>query len=231
MSELPLLFAFSAGMAASVNPCGFIMLPALIAFMLGDAPDAAAEPALRRAGRGLLVGLATTVGFVGLFAVVGFVLALGGRALVTLFPWAGLAVGVGLVLTGVWLLATGHALGLPLAARVRLPLRRGLGGGLLFGVAYGAASLGCTLPIFLIVVGQALAAEGLVAALGQFVAYALGMGFVLLVVSLATALVEDAMLRISKAVVPLVQRLGALLLIAAGGYLVQYWWPLLGALR
>jgi cytochrome c biogenesis protein CcdA len=232
MNELPLLFAFSAGMAASVNPCGFIMLPALVAFMLGDG-EAKAAPAgpLRRVGRGLLVGLATAGGFVLLFALVGLVLSLGGRALVATFPWAGLAVGAGIALLGVWLLLTGRSFGLPYVERLRLPLRRGPGGGLLFGIAYGACSLGCTLPIFLIVVGQALAAHGLAGAVVQFVVYALGMGLVLLVVSLATALAQDTVYRVSRRLVPVVQRVGAVLLIAAGGYLVVYWWPFLGVIR
>ncbi|MBI4507190.1 MAG: cytochrome c biogenesis protein CcdA [Chloroflexi bacterium] len=232
MSELPLLFAFSAGMAASVNPCGAIMLPALVAFLLGD-PGAKGAPRvpLLRAARGLLVGLATAAGFVVIFAAVGLVLSLGGRALVAAFPFTGLAVGAGLALLGVWMLLAGGSLHVLPLQRLSVPLRPGVGGAFVFGIAYGACSLGCTLPIFLIVVGQALAAQGLAGAVVQFVVYALGMGLVLLLVSLATVLSQDTVQRWANALLPLVQRVGALLLIAAGGYLVTYWWPYLGVIR
>ena len=43
-SFLPLGFAFAAGMVATVNPCGFVMLPAFLTMYLtdqqGDASDA-----------------------------------------------------------------------------------------------------------------------------------------------------------------------------------------------
>lgn len=232
MTQLPLLFAFSAGMAASVNPCGFIMLPALVAFLLGDpAAKGAPKAPLLRAGRGLLVGLATTAGFVVIFAAVGLVLSLGGRALVVAFPYAGLAIGAALALLGVWLLLTGSSVHVAVLQRLPVPLRPGVGGAFVFGIAYGACSLGCTLPIFLIVVGQALAAQGLAGAVVQFVVYALGMGLMLLLVSLTTVLAQDTVQRLSNALLPLVQRVGALLLIATGGYLVLYWWPFLGVIR
>jgi len=33
--DAPLAFAFGAGMVATVNPCGFAMLPAYLSFFLG----------------------------------------------------------------------------------------------------------------------------------------------------------------------------------------------------
>lgn len=45
---------------------------------------------------------------------------------------------------------------------------RSLGGYAACGTAYGLASLGCTLPVFLAVVGTSLQLHGLAAAIGQF---------------------------------------------------------------
>jgi threonine/homoserine/homoserine lactone efflux protein len=67
-----------------------------------------------------------------------------------------------------------------------------------------------------------------VAALLLFLAYGLGMGAVLMGVTLGAALFKGAVARALKQVVPYVERLSAVLLIAAGGYIVYYW---LGALR
>jgi cytochrome c biogenesis protein CcdA len=101
--------------------------------------------------------------------------------------------------------------------------RRTLGNVFLFGVAYAVASLSCTLPIFLVVVGSALATRGIWVAIAQFLTYALGMGTVLVLLTVSTALFREAVARWLRGAVPLVHRLSALFLIGAGGYLLYYW--------
>src|SRR5438045_2467185 len=79
---------------------------------------------------------------------------------------------------GVWLALSGRGLGILAASQAlgRVELRNSPGSQFLFGVGYAVCSLACTLPIFLVVAGSALAAHGVVGAAAQFVAYALGMG-------------------------------------------------------
>ncbi len=223
MFDLPLAYAFAAGLAASVNPCGFMMLPAFAAYRLGvqEGPRPLA-PTLLAAAQ---LALVATVGFVVVFAATGVVLGLGGRALLASFPWAGLGVGVILAALGVWLLVGGRSLGLAAVRRVQFRPRGGILGTFLFGIGYAVASLGCTLPIFLVVVGGALSSDGLVPALATFVSYALGMGAVLTAVALATALSKGLLVRGLKAVAPYAERIGALMLIGVGLYLIAYWLP------
>jgi cytochrome c-type biogenesis protein len=226
MIELPLAYSFAAGMAATVNPCGFVMLPTLVSYYLGT-KDAgyAASSITQRTASALGLGLAATSGFVALFAVVGVTVSAGGHALVAAFPWFGLGIGALLVLMGIWLVLSGRSLGVGLLHRIQPPTQRSPFGLFLFGVAYGTASLSCTLPIFLVVVGGALATSGPAAGVLQFIGYALGMGAVLIAVSVATALSQGAIVRGFRALVPAVERLGAVLLVGAGVYLVIYWWP------
>src|SRR5579883_1320793 len=133
-------------MAATVNPCGFVMLPGLVSFYLGvkDGQAEAAEPRwVLRLGRGALFGFAATAGFVLLFGVVGLAISAGAQKLAALFPLVGLLVGVALVATGVWLLVTRRVLGMAAVHKVHLPQGSGLPGVFLYGLAYGLASLGC----------------------------------------------------------------------------------------
>ena len=220
---LPLGYAFAAGMVATVNPCGVLLLPSLVAFYLSR--DAAAPSGLERAGRALLLGLMATLGFVLLFALVGAVIGLGGRALVEAFPIGGLLVGVALTALGAWLALTGRELGILAASRAlgHVQLSTDLRALFLFGVAYALTSLSCTLPIFLVVAGSALARGGLLGALGQFVSYALGMGLVLTAVALGAAFFQGAVARSVRRLVPYVHRLAAAFLIGAGLFLVNYW--------
>jgi cytochrome c biogenesis protein CcdA len=223
-SLLPFGYAFAAGMVASVNPCGVLLLPSLVAFYLGQT-GAARSSALDRAGRALLLGVTATVGFVAIFAVVGTIFALGGHALGNAFPIAGLLVGIILAGLGGWLALTGRELGLLAASQSmgRVRLTGDARSMFTFGVAYAIASLACTLPVFLVVVGSALATRGTAGAALQFVSYALGMGCVLTVVVVSAALFQGFVARSIRRIVPYVHRVSASFLIGAGIFLVKYW--------
>lgn len=224
-AALPLGYAFGAGMVASVNPCGFLMLPAFGTYYLGlEGAEEERRPALVRAAQAVGLGLMATLGFVALFGMVGLVLALVGRGLTAYFPYGGLLIGVGLVVLGVWLLVSGHSLGILAASRVQ----PAFGGGhvasvFLFGIAYGIGSLACTLPVFLVVVGTALVSRGLVEALGQFVSFGLGMGLVLTLVTLGVAFFKGVVTGRLRRLLPHVHRVSAVLVLLAGLYVVYYW--------
>ncbi|MDR7417191.1 MAG: cytochrome c biogenesis protein CcdA [Armatimonadota bacterium] len=223
LSWLPVGYAFAAGMVAAVNPCGILLLPSLAAYAL--AREAPGTPG-RRAARALAFGGLGTLGFVLLFGAAGLAIGAGGYVLARAFPYGGLLIGVALVLLGTWLALSGREFGLPVASRVWERTRPG--NDLLsffgFGVAYGICSLACTLPVFLAVVGSAVASGSWLAAAGRFLGYAVGMGTVLTAVLVGVAFFEAAVHRWVRAVVPYVHRLAAAFLIGAGIFMVGYWW-------
>lgn len=213
-----LAFAFFAGTVATANPCGFALLPAFLARQLGVDGDAGG---LREGvARALAVGAVTTAGFLLVFGGVGTGISLGGRWLIQAMPWAALAIGIALVVAGVAVLV-GRRVGLTLPAPVPRP-----GGGIastfLFGVGYSTASLSCTLPIFLAVVGTGITGSFLGSAL-NFVAYAAGMGTILTALAVGAALSRGGLAAGVRRLLPYVTRLSAALLLAAGGYIVYYW--------
>ena len=223
-SLLPFGYAFGAGMVASVNPCGFFMLPAFGTYYLRT-QDPGFEQAhiLLRLLRAVYLGSIASAGFVLLFGVVGLALSLGGQSLIRVFPWAGLLIGIALAGTGLWLLLSHNDIGIYAASRIRAPLGGNIGNVFLFGIAYGISSLSCTLPIFLVVVGTALNSGGLVNGLTQFVSYGLGMGLVLVLVTVSMAVFRGALTSRLQALLPYIHRVGAVFLLAAGIYLIYYW--------
>ena len=222
MPDIPVIYAFSAGMVATVNPCGFAMLPAYIAYHLGMADESRSPVA--RATHGALMGIIATLGFVTLFGSIGLVISTGGRFVIRFFPYWGLTVGFVLILLGLFLLVTRRHLGIIAAGRWQGPKTiQGVRGFYLFGLGYGLASLSCTLPIFLVVVGSALAAGGIVSGTIQFVSYALGMGAILLGVTLSVVFFKTAVSTGARIFMPYVQRVGAVALVGAGSYLIYYW--------
>jgi cytochrome c biogenesis protein CcdA len=221
---LPVGYAFAAGMVASVNPCGFLMLPTYISYHLGTQEESYYDqPAARRAWKALTLGLVATAGFLAILALVGAVIAAGGQWLIRAFPFAGVAIGGGMVLLGIYLLMTHRSLGIMAASRVAVSPQRNLRNVFLFGIAYAVGSLSCTLPIFLVVVGSSLAGEGLASSFAQFIGYGLGMGTILIAVTVGTALFRGKVSRWLRRPMPYVHRVSALFLAGAGAYLVCYW--------
>lgn len=224
---LPFGYAFGAGMVTTVGPCGIAMLPAYVSLYLRTEEEGFRQQSpLRRGGRAILLSLVVTVGFVTLFAIIGTILSLGGEFIIQILPWAAVLIGVSLILLGIWMLAGGHlyfAVFSRLASRIERPGGSGVIGFLVFGIVYGIAALSCTLPIFLVVVGSALALKGFTTGLLQFVSYALGMGFIITIVTLGTAFFKEAVHRWLHRLVPVVARFSGLLLILAGGYILYFW--------
>ena len=89
--DVPLAFAFVAGMAAAFNPCGAAMFPAYVGYQLDTFRDEEQNTFVSSA-RGILLGLAATGGFIVVFGTVGLILAAGGRVIGKFLPFAGLGV-------------------------------------------------------------------------------------------------------------------------------------------
>ena len=227
MSAAALSFAFVAGLFASVNPCGFVMLPALVGYYLGADEHTFAHLSLwARLARAVGLSLVVTLGFLLVFGVVGAAVMSGGRAVLTYAPYATIAIGAGLVLLGIWLLS-GRSLHLRLPQRAQRLERGGPVALLLFGVSYAVASLSCALPIFLIAVGQSVLAVSWGTGMLTFLAYGVGMGVVVLVVSLTTAFAQVGVSRYLRRFLPLVTRLSGAVILLAGAYMMINQWSLL----
>ena len=228
------LFALAAGMASAVNPCGFAMLPAYLGMYLGDAgdPEKAVRP-VQQIGRAVLVGLTVTAGFVVLFGIVGLIIGLGARFIGDLLQWLGLFIGIGLALVGAWMVGGGKlytGVAARAASHMGNPAQVSMKGYFILGISYGTASLSCTLPIFLAVVGISVAGRGASSVLSDFLLFALGMGMVIMALTLGMAFFKTAMVGALRKILPYVQLIGAWLMVIAGTYIVFYWLTIGGLL-
>jgi cytochrome c-type biogenesis protein len=223
VDALPL--AVLAGMVATLNPCGFAMLPAYLAMVVhGDAVVVHGDDGRDRAravARALTASAAMTGGFVTVFAVFAVVIAPVAASVQRYVPFLTVVIGAALVATGV-LLVAGKTLTLLVAKPVRGAPSRHLVSMFGYGVAYAIASLSCSVGPFLAVVGTALAGADVVEGVAAFLAYALGMGVVVGVLAVGAAVADDAVASRIKAVMPHVSRSGGVVLVLAGGYVCYY---------
>ncbi len=221
-----LALAFTAGLVATVNPCGFAMLPAYLSYFMGSGDEHVSRPVAL--ARGLRVGLVVSSGFVVVFGLAGVLLTLGLQSLITLLPWLALLVGVGVFGLGV-AMVRGFYL------NVRLP---GTRGGkkertnrsmFVFGVSYAIASLSCTLPVFLSLIPVNLSQQSLVGGTLTFVVYGLGMATVLVFITLMMAVGRDSIVRRVRQSARYINTASGVILIVAGLFIVWYWATILMA--
>jgi cytochrome c-type biogenesis protein len=220
--EGPLALYLTLGMVATVNPCGFAMLPAYLAYFLGiedgevGVPRASVATALR-------VALAVSAGFMAVFALAGLVVELTSLPVYENVPWISIVIGLALFGLGLAMLG-GFQLNVRLPRLDRGGRERTVGSMFVFGVSYAIASIGCTLPLFLGAVSGTINRESVADGLMVFGIYALGMTLVLVGLTVAIALARTSIVRFLRRVKPYVGRVAGGLVALAGAYVAYYGW-------
>ncbi|MGH2750132.1 MAG: cytochrome c biogenesis CcdA family protein [Actinomycetota bacterium] len=218
---MPIGLALIAGGLSTLNPCGFSLLPAMLSLYIGsDAGDD--HSAFARMSASLRAGARVTAGFLTVFIVVGLPIVYGLGSIVRAVPWAGAGAGIAITIAGLVILSGRH-IGLSFNVAPRGRSNSGAPSMYLFGVAYAVASLGCTLPVFLSVVGASLAVRGPGAATVVLAAYGIGMGAVMMTLALLAGGARDRLVKILRRALPRMQRISGALLLVAGVYLSYYW--------
>lgn len=220
MFEGPYALAIAAGMAATVNPCGFALLPAYLSAFLGIEHRAGGANAV---GRALGVSAALTAGFVVVFGLFGVIVTPLALSIDDKLPYVTIVIGVGLVVLGIALLA-----GKELVVRIPKLQVGGRDGTMnsmfLFGVSYAVASLSCTIGPFLAITTTTFRSSSWLAGTGVFLAYALGMGIVIGVLTVALSLAKVSVVQRFRRALPMINRLAGGLLVIAGVYVAYYGW-------
>ncbi len=220
MIDAPLALAFAAGLVATVNPCGFAMLPAYLSYFMGiDEADQSRPAALRGA---LVVGSIVSAGFLVVFGLAGILITAGFRVVIDLIPWVAIVVGVAVIGLGI-ALVRGYELNVGLPKAGKAASGRGYRSVFLFGVSYAVASLSCTLPVFLTVVATQVTRGSFVSGIATFVAYGAGMAVVLLAVTVAMAVGKQSLIAWLRGSARYISRVSGAILIAAGVYIVWFW--------
>ena len=216
-----LTLAFSAGMVATLNPCGFAMLPAYLSYFMGlqDDEKKTTAGALRSA---FAVGAVVSAGFLLVFGLAGIVITAGFRSVIDWIPWLALTIGVAVTILGLAMLRGFEmTIGLPKAKRAGKG--RGHGNVFGFGISYAVASLSCTLPVFLTVVATQLTQRSFIGGLVIFLAYGVGMSIVLMGITVVMALGRQGLVSRLRAASRYINRVSGAILVLAGVFIVWFW--------
>ncbi|MGH9951787.1 MAG: cytochrome c biogenesis CcdA family protein [Nitrososphaeraceae archaeon] len=191
------------------------------------------------------VALLVTMGFVAIFGLTGLAISVAGTTIAKYFPW--IAVLSGIVIIGIGiakLIGKTFHINFPFPKKIIMfndnttgsddnkrnnnynrncsRIKSSYSNFFLFGIGYAIASLSCTLPIFLLVVLQGLSVGGIIEGSIVFLSYALGMGIVMITISLAIGISNQRLVKWLTRIAPKMSIVTSIVLILAGGYLIYY---------
>lgn len=179
-----LSLAFLAGVLAAFNPCGFVLLPTyLSSIIVGDNND---EDTWRYHARAIRFSIGMTIGFVGVFGSFALLLSSISSSMERFLPVVTVIVGIALIGIAISLVM-GRTLILKKLANPNIAPTGQLLSQVGYGVSFALASLSCTVGPFLAITASAISRHNVLSTFSLFLAYALGMGGVVLALSLLVA--------------------------------------------
>ena len=216
MDPVLLSFSFLAGLQAFFAPCSIALIPAYVSYYVKQETGESSKT--QQLLFGLRAGSFASLGLLSVYVVFGIILSFFGRLIAPVFPWIEFVTGGLLIFMGLSTL-----LGYEFAIRPLVVIQTNSNGAkrfYLFGVAYAFGALGCTLPIFLLVLFQSLAQKGILGGITNFAVYALAMSSLMIVFSLISSLSKSAMRKFLTRYIQMIQKSAGVLILIAGVYLI-----------
>ena len=211
--------SFLRGMIATVNPCGFVLLPTYLMYFLGiESTRRDSERATVR--RALLVGASLTAGFVVVFVVVGGITKWSTDWVFANAKYVTGIAGLAFVVLGLAMLFGFKS---PIATPVPAAgdRDRTVRSMFVYGVVYATVSLSCSLVLFAPLLFER---GGVGAGVVNGAAFALGMGLLVTALTVALAVANHALLRVLRSAMQHMQVLAGAFVLLSGLYLLYYFW-------
>lgn len=205
--------AYSAGLLAVLAPCALPMLPSFVAYYMN------AEERENKLASALGFGVTTVLGFLTVFLVIGILPSFAINTVASKIDLVSPFIGVILVTLGLGHMFSDLFYRVP-TLNLASPQGIGYKSFYVYGVGYGAASMACSFPVFILLVLQSSTVGGFTAILAMFMVYGLGAATVLVPLSLALTYSKELIYQKLMQVMPHMRKINASILIIAGLYMI-----------
>ena len=211
-------YSFMLGVLAAVNPCGFVLLPAYLLYFLGIDSNNQQAPVKRA----LVVSAAVSSGFLLVFIIIGTISRLFTQWIELNAKYAGLLIGLALVVMGIAMLAGWKPSFItPTIAGQR---DRSLRAMFVFGIAYAVASIGCTIGFLTTAILGSIGVNGFASGVVSIVLYGAGMALLVSTLTVTLAVAKGGLLRVLRNGLRYMDKLAAGFIVLTGLYLSWYWY-------
>jgi cytochrome c-type biogenesis protein len=212
--------AVLAGVASYFSPCSFPMLPGYMTYYLRDSQ--VKESYGKAAAGGAVAGM----GIMTVYGVIGIIAVMAGSIVTKYVTYLQPIIGVVLLVLGILMLTPLQFFNSGRFTESMQNRMQGKGyyfGLYLYGVAYGAASQGCTAPVFIAVILIGFLSGSLLTGIGVLLLYSLTAALLMVVVTVLVAGLKKGLLARLKSQTENIKKASAVVLIIVGCYLVGYY--------
>ncbi len=212
--------AVLAGVASYFSPCSFPMLPGYMTYYLRDSQ--VKESYGKAAAGGAVAGM----GIMTVYGVIGIIAVMAGSIVTRYVTYLQPIVGVVLLVLGILMLTPLQFFNSGKFTERMQNRMQGKGyyfGLYLYGVAYGAASQGCTAPVFIAVILIGFLSGSLLTGIGVLLLYSLTAALLMVAVTVLVAGLKKGVLARLKSQTENIKKASAVVLILVGVYLVGYY--------
>jgi cytochrome c-type biogenesis protein len=233
-----ILVAFIMGILAFFSPCAFPLLPGYMSYVLARREESSKGKG-PSVGRSILGGILAALGTLAIFSLAGLLIGAAGSAIVSYIPYLTPIIAIIIAVMGALMLLdmtgwTDKITGalVPVTSRVQSGLNNASskirGGkssnlGLFFyGAGYGVASMGCHASVFVAIMIAGFVAGGFASALLVFVMFGLGMGIMMVAITVLVGMAKGMVIKRMQGAMPLIKKFSGLVLLIAGVYLAWY---------
>jgi cytochrome c-type biogenesis protein len=226
------LLAFAAGIASFFSPCSFPMLPGYVGyyFSLEEEEQRSKKEVIKKA---LPLGIAAALGILLVYLFIGGLVMAIGSPILPFIPILAPIVAVVVIVLGILMLTNIQYYRITntinnVSGRVLSIFKfrdntmssffnqRETGTNFVYGMGYGLAAAGCTLPIFLLIITGALSTGGFLSGMFIFLIYGIGMGIFMVVVTLLVATSKDTIINKMKMSTHRIKVVSGVVMIIAG---------------
>lgn len=212
-------FSFLQGVVAFFAPCAVALLPgyivAYISRNIGVNPTTSIK--LRR---GLKLAFLSILGILVIYSIAGILIVLASQVLKAYMKWITIGMGGILIFLGLLMVA---GVNVSFSVNINQPTNKSESvEAFVFGIAYAIGALGCLFPLFLVVATQAMAAPTIWLGASYLSAYFFGISLMMITAILLSTFARDLFMKYLRKLMPHMELITGVLLIAAGAYVIYY---------
>jgi cytochrome c-type biogenesis protein len=193
--------SYSAGLLATMAPCALPMLPSYIAYYLNVGESE------RGVLKSLISGIVTVTGFLTVFLLIGMLPSFMVHTVAERIDIIRPFIGSILIMLGLLTGFSGLFYKVP-AIETSAPKSVGVKSLYVYGLGYGAASLACSFPLFILLVLQSATSGGVLNIAFSFLAYGVGSATIIVPLTIAVTYSKEIFYK---------------QLIVAGAYMIGYY--------
>jgi cytochrome c-type biogenesis protein len=233
-----IMVAFIMGVLAFFSPCAFPLLPGYMSYVLARREESSKGkgPSL---GRSIFGGVLAALGALALFSLAGLLIGAAGSAVVSYIPYLTPVIAIIIAVMGALMLFdmtgwTDKITGafVPVTSKMQSGIdsasskvRGGKSsnfGLFLYGAGYGVAAMGCHAAVFVAIMIAGFVAGGFASALLVFIMFGLGMGIMMVSITVLVGMAKGMVIKRMQSAMPLIKKFSGLVLLIAGVYLAWY---------